>query len=94
MDGDTFHDLKRGYEKRIIDIDVVFGKLHDYGTEERVDGRRETSDTSRQRNVRSRVNIMISRQRVRMFANNAGLRCIVRKINSIPVVVGRVLTTR
>ena len=46
MDGDTFHDLKRGYEKRIIDIDVVFGKLHDYGTEERIDGRRETSDTS------------------------------------------------
>ncbi len=45
MTGNTFQKVKmRTDEKSNIIFDVVFNKLHDYGTKERIDGRREASD--------------------------------------------------
>ena len=37
MPGNTFQSIKSDDEKNYIILDVVFSKLHDYGTKERVD---------------------------------------------------------
>ena len=46
MMGNTFQSIKSDDEKNYIILDVVFSKLHDYGTKERVNSKRKTGDHS------------------------------------------------